>query len=219
MSYICHHGILGMKWGIRRYQNEDGTLTEAGKKRYYSGKEQKRFAKMASRPNGYTRDQLSETPQMRDAAKQLKEKASTLAKIRKEISDDKDRFYESNEREKYVDKAIDQYIRDNPDFDWTKDELKRAYMHDDFDQGDYSSYRYYVKDHPEKYNKIRDEMQKQVHELAVASADYAKKIVGEYGDIPVKYPRSQYSETVVSRVARIIADDAVNETLYEDIRL
>lgn len=31
---LYHHGILGMKWGIRRYQNKDGTLTEAGKKRY-----------------------------------------------------------------------------------------------------------------------------------------------------------------------------------------
>ena len=29
-----HYGVLGMKWGIRRYQNADGTLTEAGKKRY-----------------------------------------------------------------------------------------------------------------------------------------------------------------------------------------
>lgn len=29
-----HHGILGQKWGIRRYQNEDGSLTEAGKRRY-----------------------------------------------------------------------------------------------------------------------------------------------------------------------------------------
>ena len=29
-----HHGILGQKWGIRRFQNEDGTLTEAGKTRY-----------------------------------------------------------------------------------------------------------------------------------------------------------------------------------------
>lgn len=32
-TYIEHHGILGQKWGIRRYQNEDGTLTPEGKAR------------------------------------------------------------------------------------------------------------------------------------------------------------------------------------------
>ena len=31
---LYHHGIRGMKWGVRRYQNEDGTLTIEGKKRY-----------------------------------------------------------------------------------------------------------------------------------------------------------------------------------------
>lgn len=30
---LTHHGILGMKWGVRRYQNEDGTLTPQGKAR------------------------------------------------------------------------------------------------------------------------------------------------------------------------------------------
>ena len=32
-NHIEHHGILGQKWGVRRYQNADGSLTEAGKRR------------------------------------------------------------------------------------------------------------------------------------------------------------------------------------------
>ena len=35
---LQHHGILGQKWGIRRYQNADGSLTAAGKRRYGANK-------------------------------------------------------------------------------------------------------------------------------------------------------------------------------------
>ena len=33
-TYLSHHGIQGQRWGIRRFQNEDGSLTPAGEKRY-----------------------------------------------------------------------------------------------------------------------------------------------------------------------------------------
>lgn len=33
-DYIAHHGIKGQRWGVRRYQNSDGTLTAAGRQRY-----------------------------------------------------------------------------------------------------------------------------------------------------------------------------------------
>lgn len=42
-AYLIHHGIPGQRWGVRRYQNSDGSLTTSGKKRYsrLSGKIEK----------------------------------------------------------------------------------------------------------------------------------------------------------------------------------
>lgn len=36
---LAHYGVIGMKWGVRRYQNPDGTLTAEGKRRLSQGKD------------------------------------------------------------------------------------------------------------------------------------------------------------------------------------
>ncbi len=48
---LKHHGIMGMKWGVRRYQNPDGSLTPEGKKRYnenYSSEQRARDKRVYS---------------------------------------------------------------------------------------------------------------------------------------------------------------------------
>ena len=55
MEYeLYHHGILGQKWGLRRFQNEDGSYTEEGKRRRRSDRysaDEKRKRELAKRPS------------------------------------------------------------------------------------------------------------------------------------------------------------------------
>lgn len=51
-STIEHHGILGMRWGVRRYQNRDGSLTAEGKKRYGYDRYERDYSKDSVIPKG-----------------------------------------------------------------------------------------------------------------------------------------------------------------------
>ena len=49
MNTLKHHGVLGMKWGVRRYQRKDGSLTPAGKKHVAAEADKKATKPMTAR--------------------------------------------------------------------------------------------------------------------------------------------------------------------------
>ena len=56
---LTHHGIKGMRWGVRRYQNKDGSLTKAGRKKM--AKLDKEYSKLT----GQNRNRNTESPNTR----------------------------------------------------------------------------------------------------------------------------------------------------------
>ncbi len=100
-DYLEHHGILGMKWGIRRYQNEDGSLTDAGKKRY--GAES--VGKISSAKG--TQRRLNDLDQAISFNKRYKKQNSRLGKMSGKLnSDTKTRLdTKAKENEKNISKG------------------------------------------------------------------------------------------------------------------
>ena len=73
---LYHWGVKGMKWGVRRYQNSDGTLTQAGQRRYERDQRENSGKKKGNKvgqadPNKWVKEDMERTKRLADSSKQL----------------------------------------------------------------------------------------------------------------------------------------------------
>lgn len=81
-SYLAHHGIKGQKWGIRRFQNPDGSLTAEGRKRRgVGGPRQSLRERFASKKNDKTDEEKRE-----ELKQYLRDHPKKLPKYSKELT-------------------------------------------------------------------------------------------------------------------------------------
>lgn len=173
-AYLEHHGIKGQKWGVRRYQNEDGTWTAAGKARrnsnvdpydYYNvGKHHKKFLKAIEDYNYYRQKKI-------ESQNEFVSNAKTNPEYRK-----------------YVDDTIDDYARfcDEQGYG-VYDKVKKEYT-DEFINGDnwiaYEAYDRYSSSGNNEATKISQALDRAHNALFKESENLAARLISEKGSKP-----------------------------------
>lgn len=116
--YLEHHGILGMHWGIRRYQNKDGSLTAEGIKRYrtdlkfkskYDRQQAKREAKRANEVKTKSIKELSDE-ELRERIQRLELEKRVIDLERAINGGNQGQNNNNNQNQSNKDKAVQQSV-------------------------------------------------------------------------------------------------------------
>lgn len=150
-DYLAHHGIKGQKWGIRRYQNPDGTRTPEGIERY--------------KLDSYKMHKRSLAPIIGDF-KDMK----NAKEDRKNMTDQVNKIYneESRKINREYDKKVDDYVKKNGY------ESYEAFI-DQADGEIYDKYKKMVNDHNLASMKLTDSKYKAIDSINYRIKENYKK--------------------------------------------
>ena len=169
---LIHYGVLGMKWGVRRYQNKDGSLTPKGKKRY----SKELYSEMKKNDGKLYRT---------DYRNAVKNKLSNDKRVKDYVS--------SNSKE--YKKILREWgnIQDKIDKEYETDDIyKRAYKKAIKNGGDpkqkhFDDYAFELMGEDKKISELESQSEKAWNNLN----EYSKKakilvddIIGKYGNMP-----------------------------------
>lgn len=161
---LYHHGIKGMRWGVRRFQNEDGTLTAQGRQRY----------------KDYRSDQSTRRSLTRHVAadkKNLKARGEAMNEVTKNYNDAQEQmrkasskvFISGKKRQELMDEAAANLTKAGEELEKRRADLNRAE-------------RIYNKDAEALFKHV-DDMTKKYGSENVKSLDTKKVKLGEYYSI------------------------------------
>ena len=220
---LYHYGIKGQKWGVRRYQNADGSLTDAGKERYYSDEDRANLytqskknienPKFSRGPMDYT---IKDIDDISEAGKFLGKQTEAITKHFDEYS------------KSYDQDLVD--MRNNKKFKADcKKHLDRMFGGpDQIDDEDFLELEIddYLFDNEHKY--LSDKTKNAYQSFSSGIDQYYKNvksitedIVGKYGDQPITQHRTTtvngngIFKTTVTTTQDVSYKSAVENTLHE----